>query len=495
MGHKTKLGLGIIGIALVLGIIADSLLRTMPWGLNVALWTGFLALGILLVAHWQNIGLVGGGLWTVLPAILFAGAFAWRDSQTLGLLNFLALLATLTLVALRLRSGQIFAMTITGLVTNALMVGVSALLGTSALVFATIRWQEVPRTGLAGHGLAIARGLAITVPLVIVFGSLFMQADAAFDGLVNRIFQFDLLDLLGHLTLIVALTWCAGGYLWLMLIEHRRADGVTIPIPGFQSLGAVEVSIVLGTLNALFLAFVLVQFRYFFGGAELVEASITLTYAEYARRGFFELVTVAALVLPLLLTMDWLARKENPRHLHIFRLLVALLVGLVFVIIVSAFQRMRLYQAEFGLTELRLYTTAFMIWIAVVFLWFLGTVWRGKRERFVFGMVMAGFLAIALLNWINPDELIVHTNVGRASAERPLDAQYVAVLSADAVPALLEALPSIPEEDRQAIARNIQERWANAANPDWRTWNWGRVQARAASEAKQLLLSDIAATK
>jgi hypothetical protein len=54
-------------------------------------------------------------------------------------------------------------------------------------------------------------------------------------------------------------------------------------------LGPVELSIVLGLLDILFLAFVLVQFRYLFGGAELVRVSTSLTYAEYARRGFFEL--------------------------------------------------------------------------------------------------------------------------------------------------------------------------------------------------------------
>ena len=61
-------------------------------------------------------------------------------------------------------------------------------------------------------------------------------------------------------------------------------------------LGIVELGIVLGLLDVLFLAFVLVQFRYLFGGAELVQVSATLTYAEYARRGFFELVAVAALL-------------------------------------------------------------------------------------------------------------------------------------------------------------------------------------------------------
>jgi len=83
--------------------------------------------------------------------------------------------------------------------------------------------------------------------------------------------------------------------------------------------------------------------------------------------------------------MEWLLRKDNPVQLRLFRWLAGLQVILLFVIMASALQRMRLYQNEFGLTELRLYTTAFMGWLAVVFAWFMVTVLPGRRERFAFG--------------------------------------------------------------------------------------------------------------
>ena len=58
------------------------------------------------------------------------------------------------------------------------------------------------------------------------------------------------------------------------------------------SLGGIEIGTVLGCLNILFLAFIVVQFRYFFGGTAQVQVAPGLSYAVYARRGFFELVTV-----------------------------------------------------------------------------------------------------------------------------------------------------------------------------------------------------------
>jgi hypothetical protein len=211
--------------------------------------------------------------------------------------------------------------------------------------------------------------------------------------------------------------------------------------------------IILGLLDVLFLSFVIVQFRYFFGGAARIQAVAGLTYAEYARSGFFELVGVAALVLPLLLAAHWLLRKEKARDERVFRILAGTQIALLFVMMVSALQRMRLYQREYGLTELRIYTTVFMEWLAAVFIWFAMTVLRGRRERFTFGAVVAGFLAIGALLAVNPDRLIARVNVEHAIAGRDFDAAYAASLSADAVPELISSLPRLNHSQRCALAR------------------------------------------
>src|SRR5207249_3166352 len=157
------------------------------------------------------------------------------------------------------------------------------------------------------------------------------------------------------------------------------------------ALGIIEVGVVLGLLDLLFLSFVLVQSRYFFGGAATVAASPELTYSEYARRGFFELVAVSALVIPLLLAAHWLVDRRSPGNEVRFRWLAAGLVTMLFLIMASALLRMRLYQEIYGQTELRLYTTAFMLWLVVVLAWFALTVLRGQRDRFAFGAVVSTF--------------------------------------------------------------------------------------------------------
>ena len=140
----------------------------------------------------------------------------------------------------------------------------------------------------------------------------------------------------------------------------------------------------------------------------------------------------------------------------------------------SAMQRMRLYQLECGLTELRVYTMAFMIWLAIVFGWFALTVLRGKRERFAFGAMMTGLVMIAALHFINPDNLIASVNLQRAREGKNFDPRYNASLSADAVPALLSGKETLPAEIRTATEIEFEHRWQYYSLGDWRSWNYSR---------------------
>jgi Domain of unknown function (DUF4173) len=249
-------------------------------------------------------------------------------------------------------------------------------------------------------------------------------------------------------------------------------------------LGALETGVALAVVDLVFLAFVLVQFRYLFGGQALVEARAHLTYAQYARHGFFELVLVAALTLPLLLLGDWLLAAER-RGRRAFRILAAILLALLFVVIVSALQRMRLYEREYGLTELRLYATGVIVWIAVVCVWFGLTVLRGRRRAFATGALVAGFAATALLNVVNPDSLIARTNVTRPS----VDVSYLAHLSDDAVPELVQGLRRLPASDRRTLARALARRHVEG---DWRAWNLSRSRAAAELRAHRVELRSLA---
>jgi len=260
----------------------------------------------------------------------------------------------------------------------------------------------------------------------------------------------------------------SGGLLREYIFKPKTVE---LKVEPKRTLGGTELTVVLALLNLLFLAFVLVQLRYLFGGQSLVETRTSLSYAEYARHGFFELVAVAGLVLPLLLIADWMRRRDRGRQDALFRILAGALILLLFVVMASALQRMRLYQREYGLTELRVYVTGVMIWLAVVFVWAAATVLRGRRQLFAVGALVSGFAAILTINVVNPDALIARTNLDRPR----LDLPYVMNLSDDATPELVKALPTLEPGQRAQLAAELASRRESS---DWRTWNWSRYRAQ-----------------
>ncbi|HYR09851.1 MAG TPA: DUF4173 domain-containing protein, partial [Longimicrobium sp.] len=352
VSERTRVGLGVTGAAVGLGIAGDVLLRTAPWGLNLALWTVALVMTIGALQRWAAVDDAEAG-WMPL-ALTTAVLIAWRDSPTLKALDLAALGVILGLAMLRARGGEV---RLAGLAHHAIGVAASAgdaAVGAASLLFRDVRWSEVRTEGAARHGVSVVRGAALAVPLLLVFGSLLAAADARFQRLLGGM-SMDVPAMMGHVLFALLVAWIAGGILRTMTLGGEQ-PGPRVNRPESLALGIVEVGMVIGLLDLLFLAFVIVQLPYFFGTADVVMQPGTTTFSQYARRGFFELVTVAGLVLPLLLLADWLLRRERPGHERVFRILAGAQVALLFVIMGSALHRMRLYQGAYGLTELRLYT-------------------------------------------------------------------------------------------------------------------------------------------
>ena len=480
MSEKTRLGLTILAVASILGLCGDLMLRKTPWGLNFSLWITFLFSFLVLLARRQNSNLSKDIPWLILAAIPFAAGFAWRDSDFLTFLNVVAVATTLTLVTMRAQAIPLRVAGFVKYIWGAAFTALNAVAGVFSLLFIKIKWNEIQSGGWSKKALPVGRGILIALPIVLLFGGLLMAADAVFEGMVKKIIDIKIVkEIFKHFFFTGLGAWIAGGILHGIFFskEVRLPEN---PLSRSLVIGNTETTIALGLLNLLFLGFVLVQFRYLFGGANLVEVTPGLTYAEYARRGFFELVTVAGLILPLLLGWHWLLPKENPKSKKLFQVLAGVMIALLFVIMASAVKRMRLYQSEYGLTELRLYTTVFMAWLAAIFVWFGLTVLRNRRERFMFGAVATGFVAIFALQAINPDNLIVRTNVSLAQAGKEFDVDYAATLSDDALPAIVEALPFLKEAEQKKVFDCVIAPKLASQKSDWRTWSWSRYQAEKA---------------
>jgi hypothetical protein len=477
---------------LVLGVTGDALLRAPePMGLNMFLWVVAIALAAYGLHRHAGLELDRERVAWLAIAVLFAAGLAWRDSPPLKLVALGCATCGFALAAYRLDAAWVRR---AGVFRYARAWGTGALHAwtAAALVFLdAVRSTRRPdiggRTGWR-RATAVARGLLIATPLVVVFGALFMSADAVFANLVVNIVRIDVARIATHLVLFSVCAWLGTGYLrgWVTGTELPplrvlwRDVGLLDIVPRRPTLGITEVATALAARDLLFLLFVVVQFRYLFGGDALVQVTPDLTYAEYARRGFFALVFAVFLVVPVLLAADWLLARRHQRDDLVFRALAGVQIALVLAIAASALHRLRLYHASYGLTESRFYAMVLLIWLGAMLLWLAATVLRGRRDIFAFGALAAGLSTAALLFLVNPDAIVARTNVARmasTNASVRFDVAYATSLSADAVPVLIDALPTLPADVQCLLARHLLRRWPPERERSLRSWNWSAARA------------------
>jgi hypothetical protein len=478
MSERTRGGLILLASAAALAGAVHAVEVFVPARLELALAGGLMILTVAALGASGTVRLPQRAWQFALPAIMATAAMLWRDSPVLFVLDAAAFASVLLLLLPHARHPRIARAGVSDYLRAGVTWAGTTVLGPLPLMAREIRWAELPGGPLTGPARRIGLGFAAALPCLIVFGSLFRSADPAYDRALAQIISVDLGPFAEHAVVVLVLTWGLAAYLWL---AFRTAPSDRI-VPPHGRVGGVELVTALGTVLALFVSFMAFQVSYLFGGEQAVRA-MGLTYAEYARRGFFELVAVAVLTVPMLLAADWAVAPDDARGRRRLRWIEGALVGVVFVLLASALDRMRLYTGMYGLTELRLYTTAFMGWLAVVLGWLVATVLRGRRTRFAWGAVVAGWLVLGALHLVNPDALIVTVNAAR---NRPFDASYAAELSADAVPPLLAAMHAMPAPLQCGFAESAIAPLAARGLRDDR-WTLGQVNAERALAADPVL--------
>lgn len=557
MNDRTKTGLQILQAAFLMGILGNLLLREIPWGLNVFLFVAAFVAAMAMITVRRRPELLTGQNIALCAAMVFLSSmFAWRDSIQLKVIDafaIIALMGVLILPSLNVTAkvGGIF-----HYVVGVFWAGLNSAFSPAVLLSTDVKWNSIPRMGWSRHLIATVRGLLIALPLVLIFGALFMAADAVYEGMIQRVLNIPSETVFTHVILTSLFFWLTAGYYRgfifggmidpvtvadaaaekaspekadLSIFDQVRADepenaglpnnasilehinrsdppnsdtveaqNETSPpvgkakawqwqnidnsiVPQAFTLGVIETSIVLGLMNLLFLSFVAVQVPYLFGGMDLVQNTPDFKLAEYARRGFGELVAVTVLVLPILLASHWLLRKDNPLNEKIYRALAGVQIVLLFVIMASAVQRLFLLTGDlgYGLTTVRFYPMVVMLWFAVVFIWFSLTVLRGARQYFAWGALWSALFVLAGVHVLNPDDFIARTNIGLMKQGREFDAYYnVTELSDDAVPALIESIDSMSMEDKCWIDYELRRRTESEPSDDLRSFSFSRSKAK-----------------
>jgi Domain of unknown function (DUF4173) len=312
--------------------------------------------------------------------------------------------------------------------------------------------------------------VVVTVVLLLIFVPLLTSADAAFNSVVS--------DLLPSINGATVFRWIflfiagAGCMVAATYLVSAPPDLASMEKPGKGRLDRTEWGLPIGALVVLFTGFVVVQMTVLFGGSRHVLETAGLTYAEYARSGFWQLVAVTILTLLVVAgTARW-ARRDSGGSRIMVRALLGALSGLSLVIVASAVYRMYTYQRVYSFTGERVFVMAFELLLGAVFAMILAAGIRLNGSWVPRGMVAATVAMLLTLAVLNPELYAAQRNIERYNETGKIDLWYLRALSADATPALV----TLPDDLRRCALMWISD--SLSGSDPWYGWNLGRERAR-----------------
>jgi hypothetical protein len=221
--ERTSLARAVLLPAIALGVLADVVVRAHPPGFGLLLWTASLVGAGAGLVWWRRDTFRGVAWWLPLAALVAASGLAWRDSPALKALDLFALTIVFALTAVRSPGLRLRLLWLTDLALAAVTTGLNALLQPIALASDLARAGGDARARWFRHAMATAIGIGLALPLVLLFGVLFVAADAVFAG--TRRTSFASTSAPGPPPEVTCATWLVAGFLWGAALDERLVRG------------------------------------------------------------------------------------------------------------------------------------------------------------------------------------------------------------------------------------------------------------------------------
>ncbi len=347
---------------------------------------------------------------------------------------------------------------------------------------------EIPSSGRKS-AWPVIRGILIALPIVLVLAAFLAEADPIFNQMLKDLLKFfkieNLVEYLFRLFYILCLAYVFIGVLAQAIHPKKQETRPQPNQPSFKKfLGFVETKIVLISINILFVAFLVVQFRYFFGGEANINAA-GYTYSEYARRGFGEIITVAVLSFLIYYFFHSITRLEMNNQKHLFSFLSVFIFLQVLVMLASSYQRLMLYEQAYGFSRLRTYSHLFLPWLALLILAIMVLEILKRQGYLAFSVILVatGFVATCIV--FNIDGFIARQNIQRATLSSregySLDFYYLSELSSDAAPEMITGYFSNNPATKDLLGANLSCRWNALKNQKpipWESFNLSKLNEK-----------------
>jgi len=264
--------------------------------------------------------------------------------------------------------------------------------------------------------LGILLGAVISIPILGIVLPQLMSADIGFQNLVERFFD-NILHYIFNLLLYGIMAIPTACYLYGLVAgcfhkryPEKKAQDFEKTTESFHFLPMATVYTALGIICFVYLVFIGVQAGYLFSAFRGVCPDGYSGYAEYARKGFFELCRLAAFNGAVLLAANVFSRKSSriTSGLKAFNIVLSLLTLLL---LGTAWSKMILYVNVYGLSVRRFLPCWFMAFLTICFL--IVIVLQYKNFSIVRSVAVVGAVMFVVLCLINVNGIIARYNLAR----------------------------------------------------------------------------------
>lgn len=313
-------------------------------------------------------------------------------------------------------------------------------------------------------------GMVISTPLIIFLLVILSSSDKIFSYHVSSFLNVIFKNLNFGIVFKILFGCIAGFYLFGLLYSMYQPRNEQI-ISKKKKIGDLIILFILHiSVLCIYTVFVAIQFKYLFANKD--NLPYDLTYTEYARQGFFELLFLTGLNIIFILITIRVTKEKTGKPLRFIKISCGYLCAITMILLISSFYRMWLYNIDLGFTRLRFLVFGFLILEAVGLIFTFFYIVKPKFNIIAVYSII-GLIYYLILNIVPIDVIIAKDHVQRFIGKGEAGIEYLVTLSIDAAPEILKLLESDNQSIRD-IAYNYFENnreYYNNYMKYWQQWN------------------------
>jgi hypothetical protein len=477
---KTKEGLYCVLLSLLLGVVFDRFFFDKAFGISYFIFIG-LCVGFFLWSVRDRISFRKSFGWFLLiPIALLSFSFAVHTMEVFYLFNFLTVMVLMIASSILIVKPGL-KWDSSSFIIEMLIKGIANVFNNISKPFTILKAsiKRVKVIKMEEGKKQVFIGILVSLPLLVIIIMLLSSADMVFGYYLSNfteIFKDINMEMfVPHTIIILVIAFYLFGYVWGFKTEEKAVASASVA--SAVTWAPVTIITVLVALNILYLVFTMIQFSYLYGGGN-VALPAGFTYAEYARKGFFELAAVTFINFIIVLSCLKCVKKDNERALKLVNLLLTVLVAFTLNMLFSANFKLTLYESAFGYTFLRVSVHLFMLLLFILCLVVAAGIWY-RKIPIVKSIIVITIIMYTIINYLNIDGFIARKNIERYNETGKLDTQYLTSLSYEAVPYLLQLRDNSESDIKEIINENLKYRKEvlNEEN-SWTEFNFSKNRAR-----------------